>query len=227
MPEPFRVRITSDTRVIISAYLFPKNRAMITRVSSVIRPKGSDLIFDHPYNADYLRLVLRVEWPDDGAQINHICMPPLGDVTQRSARPEPTVAVNAEAHRHCGRICRPGSCAYAQVPDRNAVEVPVALQLVTESSAVLVRCRYRSAPSPGPSRPSRVLRSAAVSNSASGPVFGVELKLAAVAEHRGRTAHCRSRPWRTAEPDDLGGGLLGTRATVLGGSRPRRVKGRR
>ena len=25
---------------------------MITRVSSVIRPKGSDLIFDHPYNAD-------------------------------------------------------------------------------------------------------------------------------------------------------------------------------
>jgi hypothetical protein len=25
---------------------------MITRISSVIRPKGSDLIFDHPYNAD-------------------------------------------------------------------------------------------------------------------------------------------------------------------------------
>jgi hypothetical protein len=24
---------------------------MITRVSSVIRPKGSDLIFDHPYKA--------------------------------------------------------------------------------------------------------------------------------------------------------------------------------
>ena len=29
---------------------------MITRISSVIRPKGSDLIFDHPYNADYLLL---------------------------------------------------------------------------------------------------------------------------------------------------------------------------
>ena len=28
---------------------------MITRISSVIRPKGSDLIFDHPYNADYAR----------------------------------------------------------------------------------------------------------------------------------------------------------------------------
>jgi len=26
---------------------------MITRISGVIRPKGSDLIFDHPYNADY------------------------------------------------------------------------------------------------------------------------------------------------------------------------------
>jgi hypothetical protein len=26
---------------------------MITRVSGVIRPKGSDLIFDHPYNAEY------------------------------------------------------------------------------------------------------------------------------------------------------------------------------
>jgi hypothetical protein len=26
---------------------------MITRISSVIRPKGSDLIFDHPYNAEY------------------------------------------------------------------------------------------------------------------------------------------------------------------------------
>jgi hypothetical protein len=25
---------------------------MITRVSSVIRPEGSDLIFDHPYNAE-------------------------------------------------------------------------------------------------------------------------------------------------------------------------------
>jgi hypothetical protein len=30
---------------------------MITRVSCVIRPKGSDLIFDHPYNADYEREV--------------------------------------------------------------------------------------------------------------------------------------------------------------------------
>jgi len=29
---------------------------MITRVSSVIRPEGSDLIFDHPYNADYFLL---------------------------------------------------------------------------------------------------------------------------------------------------------------------------
>ena len=29
---------------------------MITRVSSVIRPKGSDLIFDHPYNAESARL---------------------------------------------------------------------------------------------------------------------------------------------------------------------------
>jgi len=26
---------------------------MITRISSVIPPKGSDLIFDHPYNAEY------------------------------------------------------------------------------------------------------------------------------------------------------------------------------
>ena len=29
---------------------------MITRISSVIRPKGSDLIFDHTYNAEYLHL---------------------------------------------------------------------------------------------------------------------------------------------------------------------------
>jgi hypothetical protein len=28
---------------------------MITRVSSVIRPEGSDLVFDHPYNAEYAR----------------------------------------------------------------------------------------------------------------------------------------------------------------------------
>jgi hypothetical protein len=26
---------------------------MITRISSVIRPKGSDLIFDHPYNVRF------------------------------------------------------------------------------------------------------------------------------------------------------------------------------
>jgi hypothetical protein len=31
---------------------------MITRVSSVIRPKGSDLIFDHPYNAESVRLMI-------------------------------------------------------------------------------------------------------------------------------------------------------------------------
>ena len=29
---------------------------MITRVSSVIRPEGSDLISDHPYNADFVRI---------------------------------------------------------------------------------------------------------------------------------------------------------------------------
>jgi hypothetical protein len=40
-----------DTRVIISAYL-SKEPAMITHVCRVIRPKGSDLVFDHPYNAD-------------------------------------------------------------------------------------------------------------------------------------------------------------------------------
>jgi hypothetical protein len=28
---------------------------MITRVSGVIRPEGSDLIFDHPYNGGYAR----------------------------------------------------------------------------------------------------------------------------------------------------------------------------
>jgi hypothetical protein len=35
---------------------------MITRVSSVIRPKGSDLIFDHPYNAEYALLVDNECW---------------------------------------------------------------------------------------------------------------------------------------------------------------------
>ena len=41
---------------------------MITRVSGVTRPKGSDLIFDHPYIADYecvamVSAVLRVRAP--------------------------------------------------------------------------------------------------------------------------------------------------------------------
>jgi hypothetical protein len=31
---------------------------MITRISSVIRPEGSDLIFDHPYNAESARFSL-------------------------------------------------------------------------------------------------------------------------------------------------------------------------
>jgi hypothetical protein len=45
-----------DTRVIISADHFRKlSDDLITRVSLVIRPKGSDLVFDHPYNAEYLR----------------------------------------------------------------------------------------------------------------------------------------------------------------------------
>jgi hypothetical protein len=35
-----------------SPHFFAKNSAIITRLSDVIRPKGSDLIFDHPYNAD-------------------------------------------------------------------------------------------------------------------------------------------------------------------------------
>jgi hypothetical protein len=34
---------------------------MITRISSVIRPKGSDLIFDHPYNAEYVLRGYRVQ----------------------------------------------------------------------------------------------------------------------------------------------------------------------
>jgi hypothetical protein len=34
---------------------------MITRVSSVIRPEGSDLIFDHPYNADSALCGYRVQ----------------------------------------------------------------------------------------------------------------------------------------------------------------------
>src|SRR5258708_691651 len=38
---------------------------MITHVSSVIRPEGSDLIFDHPYNADSALAFCRpgVSWP--------------------------------------------------------------------------------------------------------------------------------------------------------------------
>jgi len=34
---------------------------MITRISGVIRPKGSDLIFDHPYNAEYSRLTFGLQ----------------------------------------------------------------------------------------------------------------------------------------------------------------------
>jgi hypothetical protein len=44
---------------------------MITRVSSVIRPKGSDLIFDHPYNTDYERLMAGEDLAVRGAQIIH------------------------------------------------------------------------------------------------------------------------------------------------------------
>jgi hypothetical protein len=45
---------------------------MITRVSSVIRPKGSDLIFDHPYNADSARLRGPLNPDDDRAQMDQI-----------------------------------------------------------------------------------------------------------------------------------------------------------
>lgn len=45
--KPFR---TLNTRVI----RIPESKMLVitTRVYSVIRPKGSDLILDHPYNAD-------------------------------------------------------------------------------------------------------------------------------------------------------------------------------
>ena len=42
---------------------------MITRVSSVIRPKGSDLIFDHPYNADSVLEVCLSATPVRGVHI--------------------------------------------------------------------------------------------------------------------------------------------------------------
>jgi hypothetical protein len=45
---------------------------MITRISGVIRPKGSDLIFDHPYNADYLPDDPAGEIHSDGAQIRQL-----------------------------------------------------------------------------------------------------------------------------------------------------------
>src|ERR1039458_7772560 len=35
---------------------------MITRLSSIIRPEGSDLIFDQPYNADFVRMRIRRSW---------------------------------------------------------------------------------------------------------------------------------------------------------------------
>jgi hypothetical protein len=38
---------------------------MITRVSSAIPPKASDLIFDHPYNADYGVVVACVSCPGE------------------------------------------------------------------------------------------------------------------------------------------------------------------
>jgi hypothetical protein len=53
-PEPLSIEYPGAVRNGGSDHLrnvFSKNRAMIPRASSVIRPKGSDLIFDHPYNA--------------------------------------------------------------------------------------------------------------------------------------------------------------------------------
>jgi len=46
---------------------------MITRISSVIRPKGSDLIFDHPYNAEYLLLSSMRTARLGGIQITLFC----------------------------------------------------------------------------------------------------------------------------------------------------------
>ena len=34
---------------------------MITRISSVIRPEGSDLVFDHPYNAESVAIASRID----------------------------------------------------------------------------------------------------------------------------------------------------------------------
>jgi len=58
---------------------------MITRISSVIRPKGSDLIFDHPYNdADS---VFTVAIADD-AHVEHIS-PGSGSRARRPQQPGP------------------------------------------------------------------------------------------------------------------------------------------
>src|ERR1700749_5042092 len=42
---------------------------MITRLSSVIRPEGSDLVFDHPYNADFAWLAIALNRPRVGRRV--------------------------------------------------------------------------------------------------------------------------------------------------------------
>ncbi len=48
---------------------------MITLVSSVIRPEGSDLIFDHPYDGDSARMTLGLSQGGACMQMLKFCQP--------------------------------------------------------------------------------------------------------------------------------------------------------
>jgi hypothetical protein len=96
--------------VIISAFRTEKI-AMITRVSSVIRPKGSDLIFDHPYNAEYLRPPRTAGRLYDGTQIVQFCatradLPSIDSLVSPDGRGcfDPPGAIPVIRHLRPGRI---------------------------------------------------------------------------------------------------------------------------
>src|SRR6516164_5898813 len=96
---------------------------MITRISGVIRPKGSDLIFDHPYNAEYLlsfglRPLRRAEHiaASSAASVSGHVEPTLGRLDRRRA------CSSAGFRRGPGRTGSTGTLAPgAGPPDRDVL----------------------------------------------------------------------------------------------------------
>jgi hypothetical protein len=141
-----------------SPYILSEKLSEITRVSSVIRPKGSDLIFDHPYNAEYLWPTLRTPWRGPCTQMVQFCAVVVAEQTLSSRHESasvigpdgivvssalgPRAGVSCPRHRTCATACCAQSCRFVARSVTASASAAMVLACAPQSLPGGVPCRW-------------------------------------------------------------------------------------